>query len=191
MKRSEDHARLGTGLAQGTEIHPRTETLARHRMTVIIRPSHRPIKRVTNPNRKFGGNIEKNLYAAVRFSVVRLFASPAQNAPPARPDLYHVHFAKAALGKGGRARPISENRRSQCAHVGTSHRPAAPGWGRLGLRRHPASRDQDHCGSLRDRQCLPRCVICTHGTPTVLSTAHLGLISAKLWALTRARPEKP
>jgi hypothetical protein len=27
-------------------------------------------------------------------------ASPAQNAP-ARPDLYHIHFAKAALGKGG------------------------------------------------------------------------------------------
>jgi len=36
-------------------------------MTVTTCPSHRPIKRGTNPNRKFGGNIEKNLYAAVGF----------------------------------------------------------------------------------------------------------------------------
>jgi hypothetical protein len=40
-------------------------------MTVTTCPSHRPIKRGTNPNRKFGGNIEKNLYAAVGFNVVR------------------------------------------------------------------------------------------------------------------------
>jgi hypothetical protein len=40
-------------------------------MTVTTCPSHRPIKRGTNPNRKFGGNIEKNLYAAVGLNVVR------------------------------------------------------------------------------------------------------------------------
>ena len=73
-------------------------------MTVIIRPScqaHLSVSSVSLENLEETLKSTRTLLFVLALFVPVLFGSAAvaQSAPPARTDLYHVHFAKAALGK--------------------------------------------------------------------------------------------
>src|SRR5690349_5790186 len=73
----------------------------KHGMPVTIARLARPISQI-NRSRNQKDNLEENLKSTrTLLFVLALFGAVAmaQSAPPARTDVYHVHFAKAALGK--------------------------------------------------------------------------------------------